>query len=80
MIAAFTIAPLSDRTLDAGAYLLGAVELAVIVGGLALAAWSVRGAVLPGWRGAPARLVEAVLGDCVRDLAGGAVRDLRGVW
>ena len=46
----------------AGAYLLGALEL----GGdrrprSAFAAWRVRGALLPGWTGAPARLVEAVL-------------------
>jgi hypothetical protein len=60
MSPAFTIAPASERTLDAGAYLLGSVELALIVGGFAFAAWQVRGAVL-GWSGAPARVVEAVI-------------------
>ena len=49
-------------TLSAGAYLLGALELAVIVGALAFAAWRVARLILPGWSGAPARLVEIVLG------------------
>lgn len=65
MTAAFELAPASERTLDAGAYLLGALELTVIVGALAIAAWSVRRMILPGWAGAPARLVEAVLAIAV---------------
>ena len=49
-------------TLPAGDYLLGALELGAIVGAFAFAAWRVRGVVLPGWSGPPARLVEAILG------------------
>jgi hypothetical protein len=48
-------------TLSAGSYLAGALELAVIVLPLAYAAWRLRGALLPGWGGAPARVAEAVL-------------------
>ena len=48
-------------TLSAGSYLAGALELAVIVGALAFAAWRVRGLVLGGWSGPPARLAEAVM-------------------
>jgi hypothetical protein len=62
MSPAFTIAPSSERTLDAGAYLLGSAELALIVFGLGFAAWHVRSTVLPGWSGAPARVAEAVIG------------------
>jgi hypothetical protein len=57
----FSFAPASERALDAGAYLLGSLELALIVGAVALAAWRVRATILPGWRGAPARLAESVL-------------------
>jgi hypothetical protein len=49
-------------TLSAGSYLAGAIELAVIVGALAYAAWRVRGLMLGGWSGPPARVAEAVLG------------------
>ena len=48
-------------TLSAGSYLAGALELAVIVGALAFAAWRVRGLVLGGWSGPPARVAEAVM-------------------
>ncbi|MFL5871658.1 MAG: hypothetical protein ACJ75R_11280, partial [Solirubrobacterales bacterium] len=48
-------------TLSAGSYLAGALELGVIAGALAFAAWRVRGTVLGGWSGAPARVAEAVL-------------------
>ena len=58
---AFTIAPSSERALDLGAYLLGTLELALILGALAYAGWRVRRTVLPGWSGAPARLAESVL-------------------
>ncbi len=44
-----------------GSYLLGAAQLAALLGALGYAAWSGRARLLPGWRGAPARLVEAVL-------------------
>ena len=60
MSLAFTIAPASDRTLDAGAYLLGAAELALILGPLIYAAWRLQRTFL-GWAGAPARVAEAVL-------------------
>jgi len=59
--AAFELAPASERTLDAGAYLLGTVGLAVVVAGFGFAAWRVRAFVIPAWGGAPARLVEVVL-------------------
>ena len=62
MSAAFSFAPTSERTLDAGAYLLGVLALTLIVAPLALAAWRLRGTLLPGWSGAPARVAEAVLG------------------
>ena len=61
MTAAFTVAPASERTLDMADYLLGCLELAFIVGGFAFAAWQLRRTVLPGWSGAPARVVEAVV-------------------
>jgi hypothetical protein len=48
-------------TLSAGSYLAGVLELAVIVLPLAYAAWRLRGALLPGWGGAPARVAETVL-------------------
>jgi hypothetical protein len=47
--------------LSASEYLLGSLELGVIVAALAFAAWRVRACVLVGWSGAPARVVEAVL-------------------
>jgi len=46
--------------LTAGEYLRGIIELAVAVGAIAYAATGVRRALLPGWTGAPARLVEVV--------------------
>jgi hypothetical protein len=58
---AFEMAPANERTLAIGAYLLGTLELAVIAGGFAYAAWRVRALILPSWNGAPARLVESVL-------------------
>jgi hypothetical protein len=42
-------------------YLLGAAELAAIAAALAYGAVQARRVLLPGWSGAPARLVEAVL-------------------
>lgn len=58
----FSFAPPSERVLSVGAYLVGAVELAVIVGALAYAAWRLRARFLPGWSGPPARVAEAILG------------------
>jgi hypothetical protein len=45
-----------------GSYLLGAAQLALLVAGFGYGAWLLRGRLLPGWRGAPARLVEVVVG------------------
>ncbi len=61
MSPAVSIAPASERTLDAGSYLLGALELGLIVVALAFVGWRVRRAALGGWSGAPARLVEAIV-------------------
>src|SRR4051794_38626320 len=47
---------------SAGAYLAGVLELAIVVGSLAIAAVRLRGRLLPAWDGAPARLAEAILG------------------
>jgi hypothetical protein len=43
-----------------GSYLVGAVQLVVLAAGFGLASWLLRARLLPGWRGAPARLVEIV--------------------
>jgi hypothetical protein len=50
-----------DRTLTVGAYLVGALELGLVLAALAFGAYRVRALLLPGWSGAPARLAEAVL-------------------
>jgi hypothetical protein len=60
--AGFVIAPPDERTLGAGDYLVGALELALVVAPLAFGAYRVRALLLPGWSGAPARLAELVLG------------------
>jgi hypothetical protein len=44
-----------------GSYLLGAAQLAVLTAAAGYAAWLLRARLLPGWRGAPARLVEATV-------------------
>lgn len=44
-----------------GSYLLGAAQLVVLALALGLASFMVRTRLLPGWRGAPARLVELIL-------------------
>src|SRR5438045_1714483 len=62
MASGFVIAPGSERVLTAGSYLVGIVELAVVVGALAFGAVSVRRLLLPAWAGAPARLAEIVIG------------------
>ncbi len=45
-----------------GTYLFGVVGLAAVAIPMALAAVRLRARLLPGWKGAPARLAEAVLG------------------
>jgi len=47
--------------LGAGPYLAGVAELGVLLAALAHAGYHLRRALLPGWRGAPARVAEAVL-------------------
>jgi hypothetical protein len=44
-----------------GSYLLGAAQLAVLAVATGYAAWFLRVRLLPGWRGAPARLVEVTV-------------------
>lgn len=48
--------------LSVGGYIAGAIELALVLGSLGLAATRVRARLLPAWEGAPARLAETVLG------------------
>jgi hypothetical protein len=45
---------------SAGSYLLGAVQLALVVGPICFAAYRLRQRLLPAWAGAPARLVESI--------------------
>ena len=45
---------------DAGSYLLGAVQLALVLIPICFSAYRLRQKLLPGWVGAPARLVESV--------------------
>ena len=45
---------------SAGSYLLGALQLALVVVPLAFSAYLLRQRLLPSWNGAPARLVEAI--------------------
>jgi hypothetical protein len=49
-------------TVGLGEYVAGAAELVLVVGAAAFAAIRVRGRMLPGWSGPPARLAETVLG------------------
>jgi hypothetical protein len=46
--------------IGAGTYILGAAALAVLLASLAFSAHRLRSRLLPGWTGAPARLVEAI--------------------
>jgi hypothetical protein len=48
--------------LSPGSYLLGAAELAVVALSLGFGAFRLRRRLLPAWEGAPARLVEIVVG------------------
>ena len=43
-----------------GSYLLGALQLALVVVPVGFSAYSLRQRLLPAWRGAPARLVESI--------------------
>jgi hypothetical protein len=45
---------------NAGSYLLGAVQVALVVGPICFAAYRLRDKLLPTWTGAPARLVESI--------------------
>src|SRR6476646_3789000 len=47
---------------DLGGYLLAAVQLGLVVGPVAFSSYRLRQRLLPGWEGAPARLVEAIVG------------------
>jgi hypothetical protein len=47
---------------DLGSYLLGALQLALVVGPICFSAYELRRKLLPSWTGAPARLVESVVG------------------
>jgi hypothetical protein len=46
---------------DLGGYLLGVIQLALVVGPLAFSAYRLRQRLLPSWEGAPARLVESIV-------------------
>ncbi len=46
---------------NAGSYLLGAVQLALVVVPICFAAFRLRQRLLPSWSGAPARLVESIV-------------------
>ena len=48
--------------IDAGTYILGAAALVAVVASLAFSAHHLRARLLPAWEGAPARLVEAIVG------------------
>jgi hypothetical protein len=47
---------------DLGGYLLGVAQLALVVVPVGFSACRLRSRLLPGWEGAPARLVESILG------------------
>ena len=47
---------------DLGSYLLGAVQLALVVLPVGFSAYRLRQRLLPTWQGAPARLVESIVG------------------
>jgi hypothetical protein len=68
--------------LSAGAYIAGAAEVLVVIAALAAAAHRIRASLLPAWRGAPARLVEAIVGIAllvwVEELLGSA--QILGEW
>jgi hypothetical protein len=50
---------------DLGGYLLGVVQLGLVVGPIGFSAYELRRRLLPTWSGAPARLVEAIIGVAI---------------
>lgn len=48
--------------MSAGGYLLGTTLVTILIGSAAYTAWRLRARLMPGWTGAPARLVECVAG------------------
>lgn len=50
---------------DLGGYLLGVAQLALVVVPVGFSAFRLRRRLLPGWEGAPARLVEAIVGVAI---------------
>jgi hypothetical protein len=46
---------------DLGGYLLGVVQLALVVGPIGFSVYRLRRRLLPAWEGAPARLVESIV-------------------
>ena len=79
MTAAFSVAPASERTLDAADYLLGCLALALIVGGFAFAAWQVQGGGPRGLVGGAGAGGRGGRGDRAADRGRGAARDVCGL-
>jgi len=50
---------------DLGGYLLGVAQLALLVVAVGFSAYKLRQRLLPGWEGAPARLVESIVGIAI---------------
>lgn len=50
---------------DLGGYLLGVVQLGLVVVPVGFSAWRLRQRFLPTWEGAPARLVETIVGVAI---------------
>src|SRR4051794_13280597 len=50
---------------DLGGYLLGVARLALVVVPVGFGAYKLRGRLLPTWEGAPARLVESIVGVAI---------------
>lgn len=50
---------------DLGGYLLAVAQLALVVGPVAYSAYGLRLRLLPTWQGAPARLVESIVGIAI---------------
>jgi hypothetical protein len=50
---------------DLGGYLLGVVQLALVVVPVGFSGWRLRQRLLPAWEGAPARLVETIVGVAI---------------
>ena len=62
---------------SAGSYLLSALALAALALSLGFSAFRLRGALMPAWSGAPARLVESILASRPPDLDRRAPRNLQ---